>query len=434
MLMSPRRRLLLLLTALAVLVAPAIVLRAACAGKSCPEPPAAAQPPPFCGLPEDRRALIAAGFRDTRSPDVLAFEKVATDLEGGPTLGWSMDPEATHVPLVLVGSGVRPGALPEGITLDRLAPTLELIAGLRRPHPDTRTGTALHGVARRGFRPPLLVVIAWKGVGAEGLLRHAGSWPRLRSLLREGISTMDATTGSVPLDPAAVLSTIGSGALPSHHGVTGTLLRAMDGAVAPAWSARAPLPVIAFLGDDLDESAGQRSRIGLVAGAPTDRGLIGGTWYLGHDQDDVLLGGRPAASVADLLHAGYGAHDGAVDLLGVVLDGGVEAMDRATGAIVRLVRERIPDALVAVTSTGEGEATAEVASAEALIAELEREANTPGVVAAAGAAGVFLDPQTAGTGNVSDPVASRALVRGAARLRVDLVAFPGYAVTLRRFC
>lgn len=432
--MSPRRRLLLLLTTLALLVAPAIVLRAACAGKSCPEQPPAAQPPPFCGLSEDRQALIAAGFRDTRSPDVLAFGEVATDLGGGTTVGWSMDPAATRVPLVLVGSGVRPGELPESVTLDRLAPTVELIAGLRRPHPEARTGAALPGVARRGSRPPLLVVIAWKGVGTDGLMRHARSWPRLRSLLREGASTMDATTGSVPIDPAAVLSTIGSGALPSHHGVSGTLLRAMDGAVVRAWSAHAPLPVIAFLGDDLDESTGQRSRIGLVAGAPTDRGLIGGTWYLGHDRDDVLLDGQPAASVAGLLRAGYGAPDDAVDLVGVVLEGRVGAMDRATGAIVRLVRERVPDAVVAVTATGEGEATAAGASAEALVAELERQTKVPGVVAAAGAAGVFLDPQTAGAGEVSDPVASRALVRGAARLGVDAVAFPGYAVTLRRFC
>jgi hypothetical protein len=425
----------MLLTALAVLAAPAVVLRAACAGKSCPEPPPAAEPPAFCGLPGDSRALIAAGFREARSPDVLAFGQVATDLGGDTGVRWSMDPATTRVPMVLVGTGVRAGALPDGVRLDRLAPTLERIAGIRRPHPDVRTGEALPGVTLRSARSPLLVVIVWKGVGSDALEAAPTSWPRLRSLASEGASTMDASTGSLPVDPAAVLSTIGSGALPSHHGVTGSLLRAADGAVVPAWSERAPLPVIAFLGDDLDEGTGQRSRIGLVAGVPSDRGLIGGTWYLGHDRDDVVTDGRPAAAVvAQLLEAGYGAPDGAADLMGVVLDGRVRTMDGITRTVVRLVRDQVPDALVAITATGHAGASSQDAPADALVAEIERDARVPGVVAAAGTGGVFLDREVAEAGGISAPVASRALARGAARLGADAVAFPGYAVTLRRFC
>lgn len=424
----------MLLTALAVIAAPAVVLRAACAGKSCPEPPPAAEPPAFCGLPEDSRALIAAGFREARSPDVLAFGQVATALVGDIDVGWSMDPAATRVPLVFVGSGIRRGALPDGVTLDQVAPTLEGVAGLRRPHPDVRTGEALGGVTRRTARPPLLVVIVWKGVGSDALEADATSWPRLRSLASEGASTMDASTGSLPVDPAAVLSTIGSGALPSHHGVTGSLVRAADGAVVPAWSERAPLPVIAFFGDDLDERTRQRSRIGLVSGGPSDRGLIGGTWYLGHDRDDEVTDGRPAAAVAHLLEAGYGAQDGAADLMGVVLDGRVRAMDGITGRVVRLVREQVPDSLVAITATGQAGASSEDVRSDVLVAQVERETRVPGVVASAGASGVFLDREVAVAGRISATVASRVLARGAARLGADVVAFPGYAVTLRRFC
>jgi hypothetical protein len=203
----------------------------------------------------------------------------------------------------------------------------------------------------------------------------------------------------------------------------------------PAWSEQAPLPVIAFLGDDLDEHTRQRSQIGLVAGSPSDRGLIGGTWYLGHDRDDVVTDGRPAAAaVADLLEAGYGASDGAADLMGVVLDGRVGTMDRITSTVVQLVREQVPDAVVAITATGQADASSQDARADALAAEIGRITRVPGVVAAAGTGGVFLDREVAGAGRVSAPVASRALARGAARLGVDVVAFPGYAVTLRRFC
>jgi len=346
-----------------------------------------------------------------------------------------MDPAITRVPIVFVGSGIRAGALLDGVTLDRLAPTLERIAGIRRPHPEVRTGDAVPGVTRRSARSPLLVVIVWKGVGSDELEASSTSWPRLRSMANEGASTMDASTGSLPVDPTAVLSTIGSGAMPSHHAVTGSLLRAADGTVVPAWSEQAPLPVIAFLGDDLDERTRQRSRIGLVAGSPSDRGLIGGTWYLGHDRDDVVADGRPAAAaVADLLEAGYGASDGATDLMGVVLDDRVGTMDRITSTVVQLVREQVPDAVVAITATGQTEASSQDVSSDALAAEIGRITRVPGVVAAAGTGGVFLDREVAGAGGVSAPVASRALSRGAARLGADVVAFPGYAVTLRRFC
>jgi N-acetylglucosamine kinase-like BadF-type ATPase len=109
-------------------------------------------------------------------------------------------------------------------------------------------------------------------------------------------------------------------------------------------------------------------------------------------------------------------------------------MDRITSTVVQLVREQVPDAVVAITATGQTEASSQDVSSDALAAEIGRITRVPGVVAAAGTGGVFLDREVAGAGGVSAPVASRALSRGAARLGADVVAFPGYAVTLRRFC
>ena len=101
----------------------------------------------------------------------------------------------------------------------------------------------------------LLVIVAWKGIGADG----AGT--RVDDLFARGAATRRAGTGSVPLDPTAVLTTIGTGGVPAQHGVTGTLVRGEHG-VTRAFGPDAPIPVIAGLAEDLDEATGQRARIG----------------------------------------------------------------------------------------------------------------------------------------------------------------------------
>ena len=83
--------------------------------------------------------------------------------------------------------------------------------------------------------------------------------------MREGAGTIEAVTGSVPLDPAATLTTIGTGGLPSSHGITGSLVRDDDGTVRRAWSASGAGSVIATFADDLDAASGQRAAVGAVA-------------------------------------------------------------------------------------------------------------------------------------------------------------------------
>jgi hypothetical protein len=358
----------------------------------------------------------------------MAFGEIALEVDGV-DVSWSLESDLTRVPLAFVGRGVARRRLDPGVTLDRIAPTMASLAGIRRRHPEDRSGEAIPEVALPGARPPLLVVIAWKGVGNETLERRDDAWPELRALIREGASTRLARTGSVPVDPTAVLSTIGSGALPSDHGVTGSIVSTDGGDAVPAWSDRAPLPVIAFLGDDLDEATGEHARVGIVAADPSDRGLIGGEWYLGHDRDDVAVGGDPLRAVRRLLDTGYGSADGAVDLLAVSLRGAVPTLDRTTGAIVRLVRSRVPAAVSIITATGEAPGAAS-ADAAVLAADIDREIGTSGAVAALGSAGFFLDPKA----GVSADDAARAAQRIGEASGDGLVAFPSYAVSLGRFC
>jgi len=325
------RRLLILLLGLAAIGVPAGVLRAACAGKSCTATVAQARVP-FCPLPAELKAKLAAGFREGRSPDVMAVAR-SESVRGGAGAGpWPSvaDPSTiTAVPIAFFGTGIRAGAaVPVGTGLDAIAPTLSEVLGFRRPHPDVRAGTAVDGVAN-GERPRLVLEIAWKGVGTDELRADPRSWPSLRSLMERGAGTLAGDTGSLPLDPAATLTTIGTGGLPSQHGITGTLVRNAGGQVVEAWGPGSPFSVIATLPDDLDEAMDQRPMIGLVARDQADRGIIGGNWYIGHDRDAIVVakGGDAVRAARRLLAEGFG-HDDVPDILAVVLDGSVGSMDR----------------------------------------------------------------------------------------------------------
>ena len=176
------------------------------------------------------------GFREGRSPDVLGVADgtlVYTDLEGlrmpWPAAGTLTD---TRVPIVFAGAGVTSGAsVPNRTTLDRVAPTVSEILGFEREHPEVRSGTAVAGIAN-GEPPSLVLLVGWKGVGSSELENHPQDWPFLSSLLDDGAGTLEGETGSLPIDPAATLTTVGTGGLPSQHGITGSFIRDGEGEVA----------------------------------------------------------------------------------------------------------------------------------------------------------------------------------------------------------
>ena len=145
--------------------------------------------------------------------------------------------------------------------------------------------------------PSLVVQVVWKGVGSADLEAHPHAWPFLRATIDQGGGTLEGTTGSLPLDPTATLTTIGTGGLPTQHGITGTIIRGDDGDVAPAWGAGAPGSVIATLADDLDRDTDQRALIAGVLSSRSDRGIIGDGWYRGpprprHGRGDSPPGAR----------------------------------------------------------------------------------------------------------------------------------------------
>jgi hypothetical protein len=255
-------------------------------------------------------------------------------------------------------------------------------------------------------------------------------------MAREGAATGRGTTGSLPLDPAATLTTLGTGGLPADHGIVGGLLRGQDGGLARAWGAGSPPAVIASFADDLDRAYGERSLVGAVLERVTQRGIVGDGWYLDADRDRVSVGSDPVAQVDRALAAGFG-RDGVPDLLGIALDPPLRSQDAVTGDIVSAVRAEVPDAVIAIAGTGASLVRSPVTapSAPRLAAEVDASLRAP-VVEASATAGLFVDQAVAERRQVSaDTVAQR--LRSVTDAEGDLVvadAFPAFAVAFGRYC
>jgi hypothetical protein len=431
-----------MLVVLAAIGIPAAVLTATCAGRSCDASGGETVRVPFCPLAAALKDGLANGFREGRSPDVLgvaAGTPVFTDVGGlrmpWPDTGASTDP---RVPMVFAGAGVADGGtVPNGTTLDRVAPTVSDVLGFEREHPEVRSGTSIAGIAD-GKRPRLVLLIAWKGVGSSELEARPGDWPFLSSLLEDGAGTLEGAAGSLPLDPSATLTTIGTGGLPSQHGITGSFVRNGEGAVVQAYGPAAPVQIIATLADDLDH-ANPSTLVGLVATEERDRGIVGGHWYPGEDPIDSVIGDGATAplSVEALLTTGYGADD-VPDVLGVVLDGRVRSMDRRTREIVtEAERATSGSTLVVVAGTGSSE-TDRLAVPDKELVDAVEEA-VPGdapAVAATVPSGVFLDQAVLRDEQVTGQVAVDALLAamGADGERMLADAFQGFAVSFARYC
>jgi hypothetical protein len=420
------RRLAILLAVLLAIGTPAAALRIGCAGDSC-RSSAAAAPAPFCSLPDDLRSLIAAGTYEGRSPDVLgvaANTQVTTRVGGATSVPWpsvARAPGALDAPLAFIGRAVDGGSLPDA-SLDQIAPTVADALGLQRPNPSVRAGVAIPGVVRSDAPTPLVVTIVWKGVGGRDV--SDGSWPRN---VRLPMATGVAAIGSAPVDPTAVEATIGTGGLPSQHGITGTWIRGTDGRPVRAFGPGSPQPVIATLGDDLDRETHARALIGLVGDDAGDGALTGDAWYgTGVVRDRTsAVGADAAATVRSFLGSGWGA-DATPDLLAVALDDDPRGDARTTSAIVRATFATVPHAVVVVAGTGSTSARGAVTPDQP-----EGTARLPG----GGVAGGYFLDRTAGAAATASSVVDAMHAQTApdgSPLFAD--AFASYAVRFARYC
>ena len=435
-----------LLVVVALVGVPAVILRALCVGHSCDEPVSVAANVPFCSLPEETRSRIAAGFREGRSPEVLA---VADDvhISGGTAFsaGDAKPPwpsltqdDRGRVPIVFAGASVTQDAeIPAGTELQDIAPTEAEIIGLKRPHPEVRAGKAVEGVAT-GRPPRLLLEVVLKGVGSRDLDDDPAAWSQLRSLMDAGAATMDGEVGFLPLDPAAAMMTLGTGGSPHQHGVTGSLVRDNNGKLVRAWGKNAPV-IIAALADDLDEKLHQEPIIGVVGTDATDRGAIGVDWYLDSDKDEVVIDKRsPIGSARKMLGTrGFGV-DNVVDLMVVALEGDLAGMDSGLGRVITAAEQVSGGSLtVVVTATGSLAEDRGALDAMEVVDQVEAVLGAPEpVIEAATPGGFFLNQRALARLAIpeDDVLATLKEVKSADGKRLFGDAFPAIAVSFARYC
>ncbi len=148
------------------------------------------------------------------------------------------DPRSSHasvwmylerVPITVYAPGVvEPGDNVDRVTLADLAPTAAHLMGFDFPAPD---GKPLPGI-RRPSEPPKVIVTFVIDGGGWNVLQHwdhedsaRSAWPNLKELMAAGTTYRNAIMGSFPAVTAAAHATIGTGAFPRTHGISGHNVR-----------------------------------------------------------------------------------------------------------------------------------------------------------------------------------------------------------------
>ena len=143
------------------------------------------------------------------------------------------DPRSSHalpwlylerVPIVIwSGDALTPSDHTERVSLADIAPTIASMIGFDGfEAPD---GRPLPGAPLFRSRPKVVVTFVIDGGGWNVLSEWPDAWPNLKRLMHGGVVYRNAVTGSSPAVTACAHATIGTGAYPRTHGITGHNVR-----------------------------------------------------------------------------------------------------------------------------------------------------------------------------------------------------------------
>ncbi|MGZ4153182.1 MAG: alkaline phosphatase family protein [Actinomycetota bacterium] len=179
--------------------------------------------------------LILRDYRPGRSGDLqLVLTPGSTANYAGESKSLlHRDPRSSHalpwlylerVPLVIwSGNALAPGDHAGRVTLADVAPTIASMIGFDGYR--AADGRPLPGTPAFSTRPKVVVTFVIDG-GGWNVLQHWGdAWPNVKRLMREGVVYRNAITGSSPAVTACAHATIGTGAFPRTHGITGHNIR-----------------------------------------------------------------------------------------------------------------------------------------------------------------------------------------------------------------
>ncbi|MGZ8635830.1 MAG: alkaline phosphatase family protein [Actinomycetota bacterium] len=142
---------------------------------------------------------------------------------------------AERVPIVVWSPGrIEPQDHEERVTLADLAPTTATLMGFDEF--EAADGVPLPGIpsVTPPVQPRVIVTFVIDGGGWNVLQRWPDAWPNLKRLMREGATYRNAIVGAYPAVTASSHATIGTGAFPRTHGITGHNVR-RDGVPVKAW-------------------------------------------------------------------------------------------------------------------------------------------------------------------------------------------------------
>ena len=196
------------------------------------------------------------------------------------------DPRSSHalpwmylerVPVVVYAPGmVDPLDDVERVTLADLAPTAARLMGFDGF--EAVDGRALPGIGTPTTRPKVIVTFVIDGGGWNVLNTWDDAWPNLRRLMGAGATYRNAIMGSFPAVTACAHATIGTGAFPRTHGISGHNIR--DGATvrkAYGVAGRAdPSDILVpTLADRWSEETGNRAWVGEIGFQVWHLGMLG---------------------------------------------------------------------------------------------------------------------------------------------------------------
>jgi hypothetical protein len=236
--------------------------------------------------------LVGRAFHPDRSGDIqlLLAPGNSANYESESLQLRPRDPNTSHasvwmylerVPLVVYAPGlVAHSDSEERVSLADIAPTIAGLIGFDG-FPSDREGRALplHRLSDAGQPPPKVVVtFVIDGGGWNVLETWPRAWPNLRRLMGEGANFRNAITGSFPAVTACAHATIGTGAFPRTHGITGHNIRTPQGvrkAYGKAGIADPSDLLVPTLADLYSESRGNRPWVGELGYQIWHMGMLG---------------------------------------------------------------------------------------------------------------------------------------------------------------
>ena len=245
-----------------------------------------------CGLQPRYIERLWRGYRPGRSEEIAVVPREPNFVgsfditsHSGP---WGY---LQQVPLVFYGPGrvAERGEIDAPATMADVYPTIGKFLNVKLP---AREGRVLEeALLPAKDRPALIVVLVWDGAGRATLEQWPDRWPNLLEMMKKGTSYTNAIVGSSPSVTSAVHSTLGTGAYPKDHGITGNELRRQGGRLSETFNNlnTGGLELSTFA-DQVDARLGNKPKVGMLGWTKWHMGMLGhGNALPGADSDDLGL-------------------------------------------------------------------------------------------------------------------------------------------------